>query len=174
MAESASGPSSDPLSAANDDVHAALEARLLEHRLEVMRRDLDAAGRTWRGFSELLQRHIDDENELVLPPWEQACAETPAERGGAPDIVAREHAKLEHHLAEIEARLHALQPTSARAAFLALLDREKILVDLLEHHDLREKNLVYPHLAPRLDPATVQRIRARFAASLTKTPLVGD
>jgi len=149
----------------NDRVHAALNERLISHRLRVMDRDAAGAQRTWDQFAALLEQHIADEEEHVLPHWVERCAEVPAERGGAPDIVERDHDKLKAHLREIGSLVGQLDPTARPERFLELLDREKIVADLLEHHDLRER-LVYPPLETELAPRVASDIARRLAASL--------
>ena len=160
----------DALTRANSAVHAELEARVVTHRLAVMAMDRDRAWSTWIAFATLLERHIEDENELVQPRHREQCALTPAERGGSPEIVDRDHDKLLEHLRSIRARLGALSDPVVATEWLGLLDREKVLTDLLEHHDLRETNLVYPRLADGLSEEQVATIAARFAASLDSSP----
>jgi len=152
---------------ANADVHEELDRRLRAHRVRVMDRDGAEALRTWDAFARLLERHIADEEALVLPAYAELCRVDPPARGGAPEIVDRDHDKLRSHLHEIGSRLQALVGAAGAEPFLALLDRQKILVDLLEHHDLRETQLVYPHLLERIDSQCAERIRARLADSLT-------
>ena len=48
------------------------------------------------------------------------------------------------------------------ARLLELLDREATFKNLVLHHDLRERNVLYPFLAARIDRAEQARIlRAR-------------
>ena len=44
------------------------------------------------------------------------------------------------------------------AVCLGLLDRQKTLFDLLEHHDMRERQLVYPQLERTLSPSVKREI----------------
>jgi hypothetical protein len=155
-----------PVIAANSAVHVELDARLTTHRLDVMAADPDRARASWDRFAVLLRAHIGDETELVRPLYEARCTTEPAERGGAPEIVDRDHDKLLGHLDAIGRHLDHLSEASDPRAFLALLDRQKILVDLLEHHDDRETSLAYPHLVPALTSEDADRIVARFRASL--------
>lgn len=151
----------------NTAVHEELAQRLVRHRVAVMERDPTHALATWRPFAALLTQHILDESELVLPRYAVICEDSPAARGGAPDIVDREHDKLTRHLEDIEKRVLGLRADPAPSNCLALLDRQKILADLLEHHDLRETELVYPRLEPHLSPEERASICRRFRESLS-------
>lgn len=154
------------LTEVNSRVHAAIAAALERHRLDAMRCDLTAATRSWTAFASLLQRHIEDEDELVRPIYEAACAIEPPARGASIDIVDREHDKLRRHLEEIGAQLAALRSASTPSGFLALLDRQKVLADLLEHHDLRETDLVYPRVDATASAEVTRRVHARLVAAV--------
>jgi hemerythrin-like domain-containing protein len=155
-----------PITASNARVHDAIARALETHRLDVMRCDAAAAARSWAAFASLLERHIADEDELIRPIHQAACEAEPAPRGGSVDIVDRDHDKLRRHLEEIGRQLAALTSRTEPAAFLALLDRQKVLVDLLEHHDLRETDLVYPRVDAAATPERGRRILARFDAAV--------
>ena len=157
---------SGSLTAANSQVHRALEQALERHRIEVMRCDLASARSSFASFADLLRRHIDDEETLIRPWHEAAGAEAPPPRGGSADIVDREHDKLRRHLEEVDRRLSALTEASSAASFLALLDRQKVLVDLLEHHDTRETDLVYPCVEAAMPADARERAADRLRAPL--------
>lgn len=133
------------------DLHQALEVAFLQHRVALMSADLPRAGFELRRFSAWMRRHIGDENELVLPAYERRPPAGGFERGAGPEIFASEHQKILEHLDRIQSSFeqlerHAAQLERLPAACLHLLDREKILVDLLEHHDMRERMHLYPTL----------------------------
>lgn len=133
------------------DLHQALEVAFLQHRVALMRGELDRAGFELRRFSAWMRRHIGDENELVLPVYTRRPPSGGFERGAAPEIFANEHQKILDLLDRLELGFSELERLAALgdrlpAACLHLLDREKVLVDLLEHHDLRERMHLYPSL----------------------------
>lgn len=133
------------------DLHQALDVLLLEHRVALMKSDLPAALRLIRQFGVWIRRHVQDENELVLPVYARHPPPAGFARGAAPEVYAGEHAKiLEHVVRAEEATEHivaqGLEGDALRVACLGLLDREKLLADLCEHHDRRERTYLYPAL----------------------------
>ena len=149
------------------DLHQALEVLLLEHRVALMRSDIHVAMRAFRRFSVWMRRHVQDENELVLPVY---AAKPPLDgypRGAAPDIFHAEHDKILEHLSRCERSLDALkrrglEDDALRVECLGLIDREKIFVDLCEHHDRRERAYLYPHLERILDEREKQELLERM------------
>jgi len=130
------------------DLHQALDVLLLEHRVALMRAELPAALRAIRRFGIWMRRHIQDETELILPVY---ARHGPFARGATPEIFANEHAKILEHVARAEALTAALgdanlEGDALRVACLGVLDREKLLADLCEHHDRRERTWLYPSL----------------------------
>jgi uncharacterized protein with PIN domain len=154
------------------DLHQAHELLLTEHRLALLRGELPAATRAFARFARTMRRHLDDEDAHVLPLYR---ARAPAEghaRGERPEVFEHDHAKIREHLARVEALLAALDaaPPTAHAApsdavdlaRLHLLDRERTLVDLLDHHDRRERAFLYPFLERSLDAAERQALLERL------------
>jgi uncharacterized protein with PIN domain len=131
------------------DLHGALEVVLLKHRVALMGAAVEEALRLFRRFAAMLHRHLADEDELVLPIYAQHAPASGWERGAAPAIFEAEHENILGHLARLEDGLVSLAATEGEARVvgcLALLDREKVFGDLLEHHDLRERRYLYPTL----------------------------
>ncbi len=149
------------------DLHQAMDALFWGHRLALLRKETRAALGCLRRFAMAMARHIDLEEQLVLPAYE---ADPPAEgfpRGGHPDIFRRDHAKI---LAELEAIERACErierePTEEAQdlARLAVLDDGRRFVDLLSHHDHRERAFLYPRLAATLAPAEQTELLERMA-----------
>lgn len=138
------------------DLHQALEVGLLEHRVALMRSELPAAMRAFRRFAIWMRRHIQDENELVLPRYAHAAPEGGHPRGATPQVFEHDHEKILDHLTRTERALLELEQRGLagdelRVACLGLIDREKIFVDLCEHHDRRERAFLYPWLERILD-----------------------
>lgn len=138
------------------DLHQALEVLLLEHRVALMRSDLSGAAKSFRRFSMWMRRHIQDENELVLPVYQRNPPPDGWPRGSAPEIFDHDHTKILEHLTRCEAMLAELEREGRsgdelRVACLGVIDREKVFVDLCEHHDRRERAYLYPRLEALLD-----------------------
>jgi uncharacterized protein with PIN domain len=133
------------------DLHQAMEVLFVRHRLALMEADIPRALHMIRRFALCMRRHVEDERELVLPLYEQHAPAEGYERGAAPSLFEAEHEKILDHLVRLEAATEALtadvgEGDKLRAHCLRLLDREKVLADLLEHHDLRERTHLYPAL----------------------------
>ena len=82
-----------------------------------------------------------DEESLVLPRYGAAG-------GDATDAPIRlflgEHGKMRDFVADFERRVAALLGRPDDAALLELFDREATFKNLVMHHDLRERNMLYP------------------------------
>jgi uncharacterized protein with PIN domain len=132
------------------DLHQAMDVLFLKHRLALMEVDIPRAQRMLRRFAMCMHRHIEDERELVLPLYASATPPGGYERGAAPEIFENEHKKILDHLARMEAATEQLCEEQDRerlkARCLQVLDREKVFTDLIEHHDLRERQYLYPAL----------------------------
>lgn len=132
------------------DVHAAIEIWLKAHRLALMQANLPKARRDFRRFIAALERHMRDEERWVLPRYEEKPPAEGYARGASPAIFARDHTLLRNHLRRIDDRIDGLEkiPAEARAeACLSLLEDEHGLLGLLEHHDHREHEHLYPAVA---------------------------
>lgn len=156
------------------DLHAALDVLLLRHRVALMRAEIDEALRIYRRFRILLQRHVADEDELVLPIYAQNAPAAGYERGAAAAIYTAEHENILAHLARLEDGLIHLGEQRGEARIvgsLALLDREKVFTDLLEHHDLRERRYLYPTLERILgEEEKTELLERMIGASFKETP----
>ncbi len=150
------------------DLHQALEVLLLEHRVALMRGELALALRTIRRFAIWMRRHIQDENELVLPVYSR---HGPFARGATPEIFAGEHEKILEHVARAEAHTAelagaGLEGDALRVACLGVLDRERLLADLCEHHDRRERTWLYPALEKQLGEDAKAEILERMVGTV--------
>lgn len=152
------------------DFHQALEVQFVQHRVALMRGDLPAAQRSFATFAEWMRRHVSNENELVIPVYAAHPPEGGWERGAAPAIFEHDHQKILEHLELIEAATTALgqEPLTGddlRVRCLLQLDREKIFVDLCEHHDIRERRYLYPTLERILDERAKVELMERMVGS---------
>jgi hypothetical protein len=138
-------------------VHDDLERALAAHQEALVGLDLARAAAHLATYDRLLRAHIAEEERYVLPTY---AAKVP----GAADIelYRGEHRRFEAFLEELRERTAALGALAdPRAAVVAVLDREAVLKNVLLHHDLRERNALYP----ALDRATSAAEReAVFAA----------
>ena len=131
-------------------LHARLDALLFAHQRALLDRDLPRARATLATYGEALTAHVADEEEHVLPR-DRALG------GDATDAPTKlflgEHANLRAFVADCAQRLAAMPERVDDRPLLDVLDRQATLKNLLLHHDLRERNLLYPFLAARLPAA---------------------
>lgn len=130
-------------------LHDDLVQSLFVHQVALLDRDFARAAATLQQFRAQLLAHVDDEERHVLPPYERLG-------GDATDAPTRlfrgEHRNLHTFVDEFVRRVDALRERPDDAALLELFDRQATFKNLLLHHDLRERNMLYPFLAARLSP----------------------
>ena len=120
--------------------------------------DLARAGELFARYADALRAHASDEEELVLPLFAARGGE---ELDSPPRLFLGEHDKIRAFLDEIAERLSGLATGDSRGA-LALLDREAWFVNLLMHHDLRERNVLYPRVTEWTTPEERRDILSRL------------
>jgi hypothetical protein len=139
------------------DLHQAMDALFWAHRLALLRDELPAALGHLRRFAMHMARHVDLEEELVLPVYAAAPPASGFPRGGDPRIFRRDHEKILGELDRLERKAEALEgadPGEARdLGRIELLDAERKYVDLLAHHDHRERAFLYPRLVEVMSAA---------------------
>lgn len=138
-------------------LHDELAETFFAHQRALLDRDFARAAAELACYREHLFAHAHDEERLVLPQYE-------ALGGNATDAPVRlflgEHDKLRSFVDEFLTRVNALSANPDDRALLELLDREATFKNLVLHHDLRERNALYPFLAQRLDQETQRRVLA--------------
>lgn len=148
------------------DLHQAMDAELWAHRVALLGDRLEPALGHLRRFAMNMARHIRLEEELVLPAYASAPGLEGFPRGGAPDIYRRDHQKILDGLTHIEReveRVAALPAGQARdVARIEALDGQRKLIDLLAHHDHRERAYLYPRLAELLSVAEQEALLERM------------
>lgn len=156
------------------DLHQALDAMFWAHRVAVLQGRIPEALTALRRFAMHLVRHIDEEDALVLPLYAESPPAGGFPRGGAPDIFRRDHERLRESLTRLELASEALLERAdgeARdLARLALLDEERKFVDLLAHHDHRERAYLYPRLAELTTAAEQEVLLERMIPGVDFAP----
>ena len=115
-------------------------------------------------FSQLLEEHMQVEDDVLLPAYDElrdepsdATATSAGPLGSLPwvstEIFRTEHARLRLLLAALKAALTDALSTDlspaghpSPTALLAYLEEAFRFKHLLEHHDRREENVLYPRL----------------------------
>lgn len=120
---------------------------------------LDAA-RAWQDFSAALLGHIYGEETVILPAYVSLVS---PRRGADASVFRREHQRLRRFVSELDAWLAAwhgrvLPPGEV----ILLVERQKTLKELLEHHDEREEGALYPDLANAASRTRQQQLLQHF------------
>lgn len=124
----------------NEAVHCALAEVFGRHQESLLDRDLGGARAGLDHYRTLLLRHMNHEEECLLPMYEEHPRA--GERAGS--VFRLEHRQIREHLERIGAELAGLAPEPRPV--LALLDRETTFKSLMDHHDRREQGVLYPAL----------------------------
>jgi hemerythrin-like domain-containing protein len=127
------------------ELHHDLDRLLATHQASFIKGNPTDAVARWHSFAAMLTEHAQDEEDHLLPVY-AARVSIPA--GGTVELFLAEHTKIRAFLKEIGERIDAL-PDSGRpeaSEVIAIIEREYELKRLLEHHDMREKNFLYPLL----------------------------
>jgi hemerythrin-like domain-containing protein len=141
-------------------VHAELDERYFAHQVALLDRDFPRALQRLRHYRELLLIHMADEEQHVLPHYRDLGGDAT----NAPvKLFLGEHARMREFVADAERRCEALCERADDRALLELLDREATYKNLVLHHDLRERNALYPFLGAQLDAAAQRALLARMA-----------
>ncbi|MCA8963633.1 MAG: hemerythrin domain-containing protein [Planctomycetes bacterium] len=132
-------------------LHAQLEQRFHAHQVALLDRDFERAGSELDAYRERLFAHMIDEEERVLPHYRDLG-------GDATDAPVRlftgEHARMREFVLDCLQRTRGLAARPDDRDLLALFDREATYKNLVLHHDLRERNVLYPFLGARIaEPA---------------------
>jgi hemerythrin superfamily protein len=137
------------LHAAMMGLHDDLAARFFVHQRALLDRDFATAAAELQRYRRELFAHAEDEERLVLPRYQGL--------GGDPDAPVKlflgEHENLRRFVDEFVQRTAALCQQPDDRLLLELLDRQATFKNLVLHHDLRERNVLYPFLAARLSAA---------------------
>lgn len=136
-------------------LHDELDRGFFVHQQALLDRDFGRAGQALAAHRDRIDRHMADEEQFVLPQYQ-------ALGGDATDAPTKlflgEHRNLRTFLDDFAVRVAALAQRPDDRALLELFDRQATCKNLMLHHDLRERNMLYPFLGARLAPAAQQAI----------------
>ena len=127
------------------DTHEWLDEHFLLHQEALLAGDLTLALELLKKVDEGQREHIRVEEELLLPVYERAGRIA----GGDPQFYINEHRKMLAILdgfKETLPRLVEKSPGERRREIIELFDQGYWFKRLLEHHDNREENILYPTL----------------------------
>jgi hemerythrin-like domain-containing protein len=145
--------------------HATLGQLFLLHQEMLVNRAWARAARLLSRYRQQLARHIRIEEQLLLPYCGDATPD--ATRWDAQVYVA-EHRRLEELVGNAAARLTVIRRRGVTPAMLIkLLDQEKTVKHLMQHHHEREARGLFDELRRHL-PATARQ--QLLAALLENNP----
>jgi hemerythrin-like domain-containing protein len=142
------------------DVHATLNELFAVHRDHVVGLEFPQALEALERFERELRQHMEIEERVILPLYEKKVGHV---LGGDPQFFYLEHKNLLKNLEAAKDRLRRViaDPGSGRRQAHEFLQEESLFLGLLQHHDLREKNVLYPRLSEALTPAEQQDVLSR-------------
>lgn len=127
------------------DVHSRIDELFDVHRDRVVELRFSEALSALERFEAALLEHMTDEDEAVLPLYVERVGHVV---GGDPEFFRLEHKNLKRNLSSIKEALRELaaDPRAGVREAHRFLETEHLFLHLLEHHSLREKNILYPCL----------------------------
>lgn len=129
-------------------------------------RAADRALAAWCELAELLLAHLRFEDEHLIPLF--AARVQPPPRGCSAELLNAEHRKLEKLLTELGPALqaHLAERREDPVALLQLLEQQRTLREVLEHHDQRERAAFFPALEEILDEEDREQLGRLRASQL--------
>lgn len=148
------------------DVHAGLRDQFAVHRDFVVGLEWPRALSELEKFERDLRHHMDAEEAWILPLYRERVGKV---LGGDPEFFTLEHKNILRNLetAKESLRKMAVDPKAGRRQAHEFLDQESLLLHLLEHHDAREKNTLYPRLDEVLTDAEREELLRRCGGGAT-------
>lgn len=131
--------------------HLELDELLWLHQEALLEQDLPLARELFSLFREVLMGHLQQENAALLPRFEALGL-----KGQWPLLVyQKEHEKIVQLLDKTSAWLERLPtgPHNARRNILAVLEYQRTLKNVIEHHEEREEKGLLPELDAALPEA---------------------
>ena len=144
------------------EIHQRLDELFLSHQKALLALDLELALATLKEFERELRAHMRVEEDLLLPVYARAGRI----QGGPVEFYTGEHKRMLEFLARFSEQLQALRLTYAdlKRGIIGLFDQEAVFKQLMQHHDMRERNLLYP----TLDKVTSETERRELLAQCHK------
>ncbi|MBF0490058.1 MAG: hemerythrin domain-containing protein [Candidatus Omnitrophica bacterium] len=123
---------------------------------KLKRQDFAQAKPFFRKFKFGLQRHILWEEEILFPVFESKTGMSDA---GPTAVMRQEHVLIKEALEELHLKVRQNDADSEK--------EEKVLIDLLESHNLKEENILYP----AIDQLTTAEEKKVMFQEMEKVPL---
>lgn len=144
------------LGEANKRWHALLDSRYQAFLESLTGLELKDARQYWTGFRKSLLQHIEFEQAHIEPlakDWDDNTLK----------LIHADHLILARLLPRLETAIQRIeQSAQARSELVLQLDSFVKLRNVLEHHDQREKEYLYPFLDEQLDENTRQHLAGKM------------
>jgi len=126
------------------ETHEHLNAMFLLHQQALLAFDVELATMRLARFERELLSHMSVEEDLLMPVYARAGRI----QGGPIEFYTGEHKRMLDFLARFNEKLKALKESQANLALgiIELFDVEAQFKQLMQHHDSRERNILYPAL----------------------------
>jgi hemerythrin-like domain-containing protein len=126
------------------EIHEHLNEMLLLHQEALLVLDVGLALERLKQFELELRAHMRVEEDLLLPVYARAGRI----QGGPIEFYTGEHKRMLEFLARFTENLEALRanPANLKRGILKLFDEQALFKQLMQHHDMREQNILYPTL----------------------------
>jgi hemerythrin-like domain-containing protein len=133
------------------EVHKQLDELFYLHQEALLALDVRLALERLDGFERKLRPHMRYEEEVLLPVYERAGRI----EGGPVVFFTGEHKRMLEFLARFREKLEGLlhDPRDLKREVISLFDQQAMFKHLSEHHDQRERNILYPTLDRVTDEA---------------------
>ena len=127
------------------DAHARLNEFFALHQEALIDLDLPMARRHLDDHALAIGLHIREEEEVLLPVFARRAGRI---AGGTTEIFEAEHRHILALVEDLRREVGTirLDDPALRRRVIALFDREALYKHLLDHHDRRERNVLYPVL----------------------------
>lgn len=139
-------------------LHSEIRSLFLKFQEVLLTGDMDAARRSLDVFCTVLKNHMVGEEEILLPVFSRAGKV----EGCSEEILRFEHKRMREFVERFKIVMSVLQ-SSDYAQIIGLFDDGAAFKQLLEHHDLREKNALYPALDSVTTPEEKRDLLTRCA-----------
>ncbi|MBZ5534971.1 MAG: hemerythrin domain-containing protein [Acidobacteriia bacterium] len=135
----------------------------LEHQEALLREDFPLALRRLKSYERKIKRHIREEEEFLMPIYSRA-GKVP---GGDPQLFFGEHQRIAEFIDRLKKIVSGRkgQGRNATRQAIEILYQEAMFRWLIEHHDEREKHILYPTLDRLTTAAERKRILRKVISS---------
>lgn len=151
------GDASTPSFVELERVHEAIMEELQLHQDAVVVSDLPAARRHLDRLVLMLKAHIRAEDEVLLPIFAERVE---PQVGCTPELLFNEHRKLERLLKKTQERMLVFEAAGEirPRERVYMIEEERMLKEVLDHHDRRERAAFFPNLDQCIQGEERQRV----------------